>query len=124
MKTAVVALLLLAALPTASSPAWTMREYIDLKQQGSAGNEKLNNYLVAVIDAIGMSNEEIVANRQTPIFCQGQRDISVDMIRAILDRWVQKTEPTKTPADWKVFVGKQNLAGAVLYSLKGAMPCR
>lgn len=99
-----------------------MREYIDLKQQGPAGTEKLNSYLIAVIDAIGMSNEEIVANRHTPIFCQGQRDISVEMVRAILDRWIQKTEPTKTPAEWKVFVGKQNLAGAVLYSLKVRCP--
>ena len=56
--------------------------------------------------------------------CQGQRDTSVDMIRAILDRWIQRTEPTKTRTEWKVFVGKQNFAGAVLYSLKGAMPCR
>ena len=71
-----------------------------------------------------MLNEEIVANQQMPISRQGQRDISVDMIRAIPDRWIQKTEPTKTRTEWKVFVGKQNLAGEVLYSLKGAMPCR
>jgi hypothetical protein len=57
VKLALVALLLLPAVPAASSPAWTMREYIDLKQHGPAGNEKLNNYLIAVIDAIGMSND-------------------------------------------------------------------
>ena len=124
MKLVLIWLALILAVPAAASPGWTMREYIDFKQQGPAANEKLNHYLIAVIDAIGMSNEEIIANRQTPIFCQGQRDISVDMIRTILDRWIQKTEPTKSQADWKIFVGKQNLAGAVLYSLKGAMPCR
>lgn len=54
-----------------------------------------------MIDAIGISSEETAANPQTPIFSQGQRDISVAMIRAIVDRWIQKTEPTKTPTEWK-----------------------
>jgi hypothetical protein len=113
----------LTAAPVAASPAWTMADYIDLKSQGRQGDEKITTYLVAVIDAIGMTNEEIKAEKQPPIFCQGQRTVTIEMVRAILDRWIEINEPTKTPADWRAFVKKLNLAGAVLYSLKGAMPC-
>jgi hypothetical protein len=101
-----------------------MADYIDLKSQGQQGEEKITTYLTAVIDAIGMTNEEIVASKQPPIFCQGQRTITIEMVRTILDRWIAINEPTKPPSDWRAFVKRQNLAGAVLYSLKGAMPCR
>jgi hypothetical protein len=114
------AFLSLAAAAAAGSPAWTMADYIDLKTQGGQGEEKITTYLIAVIDAIGMTNEAVKAEKQPPIFCQGQRTITIDMIRAILDQWIEENEPTKTPADWRAFVKKQNLAGAVLYSMKGA----
>jgi hypothetical protein len=105
------------------SPAWTISDYIDLKAQGREGEEKITTYLIAVIDAIGMTNEEVISKNQPPIFCQGQRTVTIEMVRAILDRWISINEPKKTPADWKAFVKTQNLAGAVLYSLEGAMPC-
>src|SRR5258708_25450716 len=105
------------------SPSWTMADYIDLKAQGRQGEDKIATYLIAVIDAIGMTNEEIIAQKLPPVFCQGQRTITVEMVRAILDRWIVINEPKRPPADWKAFVKTQNLAGAVLYSLKGAMHC-
>jgi hypothetical protein len=114
----------LAAAYAAGSPAWTMADYIDLKAQGRQGEEKITTYLIAVIDAVGMTNEEVVSRNQPPIFCQGQRTVTIEMVRALLDRWISINEPKKIPADWKAFVTTQNLAGAVLYSLMGAMPCR
>jgi hypothetical protein len=44
--------------------------------------------------------------------------------RAIIDEWIARYQPRMSPEQWTVYTGKLDLAGAVLESLRGAMPCK
>ena len=107
-----------------ASPALTIRNYQDLELKGTQGEQTISTYLIATIDAIGMTNEFIVGRKDQPIFCQGDRTTTVEMVRAIIDEWIARYQPRMSPEQWKVYTGKLDLAGAVLESLRGAMPCK
>jgi hypothetical protein len=112
-----------AADPSVASGALTVWDYQDLVRKGTQGEQAISIYLMAVIDAIGMTNEFVIGRKDRPIFCQGDRVITIKMVRDIIDMWIAKNQPTMSPEQWKIHAGRQNLSGAVLYSLKGAMPC-
>jgi hypothetical protein len=67
---------LLVAEPSVASPALTIRDYQDLELKGTQGEQTISTYLMATIDAIGMTNEFIVGRKDQPICCQGDRTIS------------------------------------------------
>ena len=115
---------LLVAESSMASPALTIRNYQDLELKGTQGEQTISTYLIATIDAIGMTNEFIVGRKDQPIFCQGDRTTTVEMVRAIIDEWIARYQPRMSPEQWKVYTGKLDLAGAVLESLRGAMPCK
>jgi hypothetical protein len=119
---AILATLLIAMQSSTASPALSVLDYQDLTRKGTQGEQTITYYLTAVIDAIGMTNEEVVARKDRPIFCQ-ERTITVEMVRGAIDRWITKNEPTMSPGQWRINAGKLNLSGAVLIIMKGMMPC-
>jgi hypothetical protein len=81
---------LLVAESSMASPALTIRNYQDLELKGTQGEQTISTYLIATIDAIGMTNEFIVGRKDQPIFCQGDRTTTVEMVRAIIDEWIAR----------------------------------
>jgi hypothetical protein len=122
-KLVIASVFLLVADLSAASPALTIRDYQSLALTGAQGEQTISTYLIATIDAIGMTNEFIIGRKDQPVFCQKDRTITVDMVRAIIDKWIARNQPTMSPERWKVYTGKLNLTGAVLESLRGALPC-
>lgn len=105
-------------------PGLTIRDYQELRLQGAQGEKTISLYLTATIESIGLANEYVVQRKDKPLFCQGQRDITLEMVRSIIDRWIARYQPGMSSDQWRTYTGKLSLSGAVLESLRGAMPCK